>query len=169
MAGAVLAATLGGLLWAVAPTKNGRSVELTGTQLPDGQLTDVSGTRELARRAIVGPAVVLYVSSTCSHCKRELASWGQVISRCRGFRSGSVRLAIVVAGTKAPDGSVPVAARILFDPGAELHRRLGGPAVPLTLYVDGNGVIRYSVVGAQPATTTLSRLRQIEEAQCTTP
>ncbi|MDT8340316.1 MAG: hypothetical protein RQ751_02285 [Longimicrobiales bacterium] len=91
------------------------------------------------------PAVLLYVTETCPHCRRELASWEARVESGRAPRPW-----ILAAPTEGGDRRwIPAVlrGRAVLDTGGHSARALDVRAVPLTLFTDSARVVRAVVLG----------------------
>ncbi|MBO4205000.1 TlpA family protein disulfide reductase, partial [Micromonospora echinofusca] len=102
----------------------------------DGSTVTLAGLR--------GPAVVNLWASWCAPCRDELPAFQRLAERTAGT--------LHVVGVNSRDGreaarSVGLDLGLTFptlaDPQEQLSRQLGRNALPLTLFVDGQGRIRH--------------------------
>jgi hypothetical protein len=152
-------------------------IQPSGVDAPPFRLPEAAWRSVLSVAARTGascppsvPAVILYVSGSCSHCQAELARWS---NRVLGEdpRLECLRLAVVAAS--GDDASPPpwlpasLASTLLRDHGGTVARALGVRLVPLAAYVTAEGVVISRVAGeASDAQTgrSLVELRRTSEA-----
>jgi peroxiredoxin len=121
-----------------------------GEPLPELSLPCLDGGHPVQVAAIRGPAVVNLWASWCAPCRSELPAFQRYADRA----AGAVRV-VGVASNDRVDASRALARDLhltfpmLFDEDARLLGASGKIALPVTLFVDSAGRIRY-VYNAQP-------------------
>jgi thiol-disulfide isomerase/thioredoxin len=116
---------------------------------------------ELVRVGMFGrPSVINLWASSCAPCRRELPE----LERFARQADGVVVLGVITGDTRAAaaaaaaDFGVTFAA--VFDPDMTLLHSLGRTAIPVTLFVDGQGHVRHVDASGSltyPALVSLSR------------
>ena len=118
--------------------------------LPDLVLPCLDGGRPVRLAATGSPMVINLWASWCAPCRQELPEFQRFADRT----AGRVR----VVGVDTNDGQTAARALVgdlrlgfpmLFDSDARLLAAVGRTALPVTLFVDGTGRIRY-LYNAQP-------------------
>ncbi|WBB66019.1 TlpA disulfide reductase family protein [Micromonospora sp. WMMD812] len=116
----------------------------TGDPLPDLSLSCFTGGAPVALRDIRGPAVVNLWASWCPPCRKELPAFQRLSERAGGQ--------LQVIGVNTRDGrdaaqsigeDFGIRFPILVDQGEALQRALNRNAIPLTVFVDGQGRVRH--------------------------
>lgn len=114
--------------------------------LPSALGTTLLGAPWDTARHLGGPAVLLYVSDRCPHCRAELRTWASL-----GGWEAPVPLWIVASPRSELKtlGWVPprLRRRVVSDDEGSIAEALGVSAVPATLWVDGDGVVRDQWLG----------------------
>jgi hypothetical protein len=112
------------------------------------------------------PIVLLYVSSTCAHCKVELERWSKLV------RTQSPRLSCIgIAVIASPNGATPSASwlpaelspSLLWDHDHDIARELGVRLVPLAAFVTPKGVVTSESVGEASEESTDRRLEELRQ------
>ncbi|MEJ2539162.1 MAG: hypothetical protein P8188_04220 [Gemmatimonadota bacterium] len=113
------------------------------------------GTPWRTRTDLGGPVALLYVTEGCPHCRADLASWASLAST-----GPPPPLWVVVAPGPETLTWVPpeLRARAVVDHQGSVGRSLGVRAVPVTFWVDGEGVVRWHRMGRSPRTRLLADL-----------
>ncbi|MBQ0903487.1 TlpA disulfide reductase family protein [Micromonospora sp. U21] len=115
-----------------------------GETLPELTLTCFTGGAPVTLRDVAGPAVINVWASWCPPCRKELPAFQRLSERAAG------RLQVVGVnsrdsrnGARSIGEDFGVRFPILVDQGEALQRALNRNAIPLTLFVDGQGRIRH--------------------------
>lgn len=124
------------------------------SKLPDVALPCFTGGDMVRLGLLRGPLVVNLWASWCGPCRKELPAFQRLAS------SGKLPV-ITVATDDRREASLSLAQDLgvrvptFFDPGGELRRVLGEAALPLTIFVDGQGnITTYSGPALTDATLT---------------
>ena len=117
------------------------------------------------------PIVVLYVSSTCTHCAAELRRWAELV-RTNSSALGCIGIVVSSAPNGAdrstkwlPTELVPM---LLWDHDRSIARALDVRLVPVATYVTTKGVAISRVVGEASESSTgghLADLRRISNRE----
>lgn len=112
--------------------------------LPDLDLPCFTGGEPVRLRSLRGPAVINLWASWCAPCRKELPAVQRLAERTGG------QLHVVGVNTRddraaAQDLAADLGLTFptLFDPGETLRLKLERVGLPMTLFVDGQGRIRY--------------------------
>jgi len=112
--------------------------------LADVELPCFTGGQMITLSAIRGPAVINLWASWCQPCREELPAFQRLASRA------NAKVHVVGVDTRDDRGAAESLARdlgltfpTLSDPGEQLRLRLERNALPITLFVDGQGSLRY--------------------------
>jgi thiol-disulfide isomerase/thioredoxin len=131
----------------------------SGQALPDLRLPCFTGGAEVSLGTLRGPAVVNLWASWCQPCRQELPAFQRLAQRAGG------RVHVVGVDTAdRRDAAQSLAADLgltfpaLLDPDAKLRLALQRNALPLTLFVDGHGRVRYVDASGALDDTTLAGL-----------
>jgi thiol-disulfide isomerase/thioredoxin len=121
-----------------------RAAAATGRELPAIQLDCFSGDGSVQIDLMRGPAVVNLWASWCPPCREELPVFQRLADRTAD------RLHVVGVDTRDDPATAARMAEglgvtfpTLVDPGQQLLRTFGGAGLPMTLFVDGDGKVRY--------------------------
>ncbi|MER7418047.1 TlpA disulfide reductase family protein [Micromonospora peucetia] len=115
-----------------------------GQALPELTLNCFTGGAPVALRDLRGPAVVNVWASWCPPCRTELPAFQRLSERAAGQ--------LQVIGVNNQDGREAAQAigedfgirfPVLVDQGERLKRELNRKAIPLTVFVDGQGRVRH--------------------------
>jgi hypothetical protein len=110
------------------------------------------------------PVVVLYVSSTCQHCKEELRRWASLV-RSGANALGCIGLVVSAApgNSSAQDDWVPreLAPMLLWDHDRTVAHALDVRMIPLAAYVTNKGVVMSRAVGEASESITAKRLAEL--------
>ncbi|RKN42745.1 TlpA family protein disulfide reductase [Micromonospora endolithica] len=115
-----------------------------GKALPELTLTCFTGGDAVALPDLRGPAVINVWASWCPPCRKELPAFQRLSERT----AGQLR----VVGVNSRDGrgaaqsfgeDFGVRFPMLFDQGEAFQRALERNAIPLTVLVDGQGIVRH--------------------------
>jgi thiol-disulfide isomerase/thioredoxin len=115
-----------------------------GKALPDLTLTCFTGGAPVALRDVRGPAVINVWASWCPPCRKELPAFQRLSERADG------RLRVL--GVNSRDGreaaqsigeDFGVRFPVIVDQGEAFQRALERNAIPLTVFVDGQGTVRH--------------------------
>ncbi|MEU7934575.1 TlpA family protein disulfide reductase [Micromonospora echinofusca] len=115
-----------------------------GQTLPELTLNCFTGGAPVALRDLRGPAVINVWASWCPPCRKELPAFQRLSERA----AGQLR----VVGVNNQDGREAAQAigedfgirfPVLVDQGEGLKRELNRKAIPLTVFVDGQGRVRH--------------------------
>ncbi|MDT0531324.1 TlpA disulfide reductase family protein [Micromonospora sp. DSM 115977] len=115
-----------------------------GQALPELTLNCFTGGAPVALRDLRGPAVINVWASWCPPCRKELPAFQRLSQRAAGQ--------LQVVGVNNQDGREAAQAigedfgvrfPVLVDQGERLKRELNRKAIPLTVFVDGQGRIRH--------------------------
>ncbi|MFF0368018.1 TlpA family protein disulfide reductase [Micromonospora sp. NPDC005087] len=129
-----------------APTAGAGTAAPTtgGEELPELTLACFTGGAPVTLRDVAGPAVINVWASWCPPCRKELPAFQRLSERAAG------RLQVVGVNSRdSRDGAQSIGDDfgvrfpILVDQGEALQRALNRNAIPLTLFVDGQGRIRH--------------------------
>lgn len=109
-----------------------------GSQLPDVALPCFTGGDTVRLRQLRGPLVVNLWASWCGPCREELPAFQRL--------AASGQLPVTTVATNDQRGAslslaqdLGVRVPTFFDPGGEFLRALGEGALPVTVFVDGQG------------------------------
>lgn len=112
--------------------------------LPDLGLPCFTGGEPVQLRSLRGPAVLNLWASWCAPCRKELPAFQRLAERSGG------QLHVVGVNTRDDRAAAQGLATdlgltfpTLFDPGETLRLRLERNVLPMTLFVDGQGRVRY--------------------------
>lgn len=115
--------------------------------------------------------VILYVSSTCSHCKAELERWSKLV-RTQSPQLSCVGIVVAAApGRVAPPSSwLPkeLSTSLLWDHDRDLAKELGVRLVPLAAFVTQEGVVISTAIGEASEDATARRLAELRRASVST-
>ncbi|SCG78226.1 Thiol-disulfide isomerase or thioredoxin [Micromonospora echinaurantiaca] len=115
-----------------------------GDPLPELTLNCFTGGAPVALRDVRGPAVVNVWASWCAPCRTELPAFQRLSERADGqLRVLGVNSRDSRAGAQSIGEDFGVRFPVLVDQGEALQRALGRNAIPLTLFVDGQGRVRH--------------------------
>ncbi|MFG2104074.1 TlpA family protein disulfide reductase [Micromonospora echinaurantiaca] len=115
-----------------------------GDPLPELTLNCFTGGAPVALRDVRGPAVVNVWASWCAPCRTELPAFQRLSERANGqLRVLGVNSRDSRAGAQSIGEDFGVRFPVLVDQGEALQRTLGRNAIPLTLFVDGQGRVRH--------------------------
>jgi thiol-disulfide isomerase/thioredoxin len=116
----------------------------SGDPLPELALPCLTGGEPFQLASLRGPAVVNLWASWCAPCRAELPA----LQRYADQRTGRVHVLGVVTGDQ-PERAAALATDLrlrfpaLADPDGRLRAALGGLGLPVTLFVDAAGRVRY--------------------------
>jgi peroxiredoxin len=165
---ALLAIALGIAVRAGTPDTRGVA-RLVGRAAPDFTLrAERDGTR-LPGLVRLGDlrgksALVVFVYSLCPHC----GATAQAVRDAAAAEGGTFQAFYVDSPAETPSIAGSYAARLgldaplLLDSGGAVAARYGITAYPVTLLLDGNGIIRHVLVGEVSTTTLLTDLRGLD-------
>ncbi|MFI7603603.1 TlpA family protein disulfide reductase [Micromonospora sp. NPDC049366] len=112
--------------------------------LPELTLSCFTGGAPVALRDVRGPAVINLWASWCPPCRKELPAFQRLHERASG------RLQVIGVNTRDARDSAQsigedfgVRFPMLIDQGEALQRALNRNAIPLTVFVDGQGRVRH--------------------------
>ncbi|MFC3503219.1 TlpA family protein disulfide reductase [Micromonospora krabiensis] len=112
--------------------------------LPELTLSCFTGGAPVALRDVRGPAVINLWASWCPPCRKELPAFQRLHERASG------QLRVVGVNTRDARDSAQsigedfgVRFPMLIDQGEALQRALNRNAIPLTVFVDGQGRVRH--------------------------
>ncbi|MGS2613014.1 TlpA family protein disulfide reductase [Micromonospora sp. LZ34] len=115
-----------------------------GDPLPELTLNCFTGGAPVALRDVRGPAVVNVWASWCAPCRKELPAFQRLSERTTGqLQVLGVNSRDSRAGAQSIGEDFGVRFPVLIDQGEALQRALGRNAIPLTLFVDGQGRVRH--------------------------
>lgn len=112
--------------------------------LPELTLSCFTGGAPVALRDLRGPAVVNVWASWCPPCRKELPAFQRLSERAAGQ--------LTVLGVNSQDSrdaaqsigeDFGIRFPVLVDQGESLKRELNRKAIPLTVFVDGQGRVRH--------------------------
>ncbi|MFD0819309.1 TlpA family protein disulfide reductase, partial [Micromonospora zhanjiangensis] len=116
----------------------------TVTRLPDLRLPCFTGGAPVGLAELPGPAVINLWASWCPPCRKELPAFQRL-----AVRAGD-RLHVLGVDTRDDRAAAESLATdfgltypTLFDPDERLRRALARTALPVTLFVDGQGRVRH--------------------------
>ena len=162
---ALLAVALGVAVRAGTPDTRGVA-RLIGRAAPDFALRAERDGALLSGQVRLGdlrgkPALVVFVYSLCPHCDAT----AQAVRDAAAAEGGDVGVLYVDSPAETPGIAGDYAQRLgldaplLLDTSGAVAARYGITAYPVTLLLDGNGVVRHVLVGEVSATTLLTDLR----------
>ncbi|MER7334541.1 MULTISPECIES: TlpA disulfide reductase family protein [unclassified Micromonospora] len=115
-----------------------------GQALPELTLECFTGGAPVALRDLRGPAVVNVWASWCPPCREELPAFQRLSERAAG------RLQVIGVNSQDARESAQsigedfgIRFPVLFDQGESFKRALNRNAMPLTVFVDGQGRVRH--------------------------
>jgi thiol-disulfide isomerase/thioredoxin len=127
--------------------------------IPDVTLPCFGDGVQLSLRKLAKPAVINLWAAWCGPCRQELPAIQGV------YEAAGDRLAIVGVVTKdtkpnaqALAEDLGVAIPAAYDPEGKLLKALGVIGLPITLFVDASGVLKFTYIG--PA-LTIPKLREL--------
>ncbi|MEW2431598.1 redoxin family protein [Micromonospora sp. NPDC047644] len=133
-----------------------------GSVLPELTLSCFTGGAPVVLREVAGPAVINVWASWCPPCRKELPAFQRLSERATG------KLQVIGVNSRDSRGGAQsigedfgVRFPILVDQGEALQRELKRNAIPLTLFVDGDGQVRHiDASGALDDTRLAELVRQ---------
>jgi thiol-disulfide isomerase/thioredoxin len=129
-----------------------------GRSLPEISLPCFTGGRPVALAALGRPAVINLWASYCPPCRTELPE----LQRFADATPDVTVLGVVTGDRRSAAASLATDLGITFasvdDPDRRLLGALGRAALPVTLFVDGSGVVRHEDVSGA---LSLARLREL--------
>jgi hypothetical protein len=135
-------------------------------KLPAPVWRSVLSVTETTNRACPAsvPVVVLYVSSTCQHCKEELRRWASLV-RTRATELGCVGLVVAATPGSAAVSTdwVPpeLTPMLLWDHDRAVAHALDVRMVPLAAFVTSKGVVVSRAVGEVSESITAKHLADL--------
>ncbi|MER5336467.1 TlpA disulfide reductase family protein [Micromonospora sp. NPDC002717] len=115
-----------------------------GQALPDLTLDCFTGGAPVALRELRGPAVVNVWASWCPPCRDELPAFQRLSDRAAGqLRVIGVNSGDSREGAQAIGEDFGIRFPVLVDRGERLKQELRRKAIPLTVFVDGQGNVRH--------------------------
>jgi thiol-disulfide isomerase/thioredoxin len=143
------------------PAPSGVDLVARGPLVPDVTLDCFEGGGTVRLRALHRPAIVNLWASWCEPCRTELPAFQAYAARA----GGSVTVIGVDTGdTRTAGGALlrdlKVTYPTLFDDQRRLLVGVGRSALPVTLFVDGGGGLRYLYNSAPLDEPTIARLAQ---------
>ncbi|RIV34497.1 TlpA family protein disulfide reductase [Micromonospora radicis] len=114
------------------------------TLLPELSLTCFTGGAPVALREVRGPAVINVWASWCPPCRKELPAFQRLHQRADGqLRVFGVNAQDSRAAAQAIGEDFGIRFPVLVDQGQAVQRALRRNAIPLTVFLDGDGRIRH--------------------------
>jgi hypothetical protein len=138
-------------------------------KLPAPVWRSVLGVTETTTRSCPPsvPIVVLYVSSTCEHCREELRRWASLV-RTHAAALDCVGLAVAAtpasAATTAAWMPPELAPMLLWDHDRTIAHALDVRMIPLAAYVTRKGVVVSRAVGEISESLTAKHLADLRTA-----
>ncbi|MGW4497004.1 TlpA family protein disulfide reductase [Micromonospora sp. NPDC004336] len=113
-------------------------------ELPELTLNCFTGGAPVALRDVRGPAVVNVWASWCPPCRGELPAFQRLSERAAGqLRVVGVNSGDSREGAQSIGEDFGVRFPVLVDRGERLKQELRRKAIPLTVFVDGQGRVRH--------------------------
>ncbi|MFF0150782.1 TlpA family protein disulfide reductase [Micromonospora sp. NPDC005203] len=130
---------------AASATGTGATASAAGGQaLPELTLACFTGGAPVALRDVAGPVVINVWASWCPPCRKELPAFQRLSERAAGqLQVLGVNSRDSRDGAQSIGEDFGVRFPILVDQGDAVQRELRRNAIPLTLFVDSQGRIRY--------------------------
>lgn len=139
----ILLAIAGAVAFAVAQVAvAGRPHPMVGHPLPSLGLSTVGPCAE----RFTPPAVILYISVDCPHCRAQLQAWDHMLAESRGPAPWVVLAPGETAGPVVPTS---MHRRVVLDLNGHIARLLEVGRVPMTLYAAGDRSVVARVEGRQ--------------------
>ena len=116
-----------------------------GEPLPELTFSCFTGGAPVALRDVRGPAVINIWASWCPPCRKELPAFQRLSERSAGrFQVIGVNSRDSRSAAQSIGEDFGVRFPMLIDQGDALQRALNRNALPLTLFVDGDGRVRHT-------------------------
>ncbi|MEH0930620.1 TlpA family protein disulfide reductase [Micromonospora sp. CPCC 205558] len=130
-----------------------------GPALPELTLSCFTGGAPVALREVAGPAVINVWASWCPPCRKELPAFQRLSERAAGqLQVVGVNSRDSRSGAQSIGEDFGVRFPMLMDQGEAVQRELKRNAIPLTLFVDADGQVRYIDASGALDDATLAKL-----------
>lgn len=139
-------------LWVLAPATGSAAAALVGHPAPDFTLRSLTGENLRLSEHLGEVVVINFWASWCGPCRQEMPQLDQLYSKYRLAGLALLSINIDESAERAAEmaQALQVSYPVLLDERKEVSRSYQVGAMPLTVLVDREGVVRYVAESYKP-------------------